>query len=66
MPEIYVDADACPVKDEILRVAGRHGLKTRMVSDGGIRPSRDPMVDRHRDPGGRRRRRLDRRSHRRP
>lgn len=45
MPEIYVDADACPVKDEILRVAGRHGLKTRMVSDGGIRPSRDPMVE---------------------
>jgi uncharacterized protein YaiI (UPF0178 family) len=45
MVEIYVDADACPVKDEVLRVAGRHGLKTRMVSDGGIRPSRDPMVE---------------------
>ena len=45
MVEIYVDADACPVKDEIIRVAGRHGLKTLMVSDGGIRPSRNPLVE---------------------
>ncbi len=44
MPEIFVDADACPVKDEVIRVATRHGLKTHMVSDGGIRPSPDPMV----------------------
>ena len=42
---IYVDADACPVKDETLRVAARHGLKTRLVSDGGIRPSRSPLVE---------------------
>jgi len=45
VPEIYVDADACPVKDEVIRVATRHELKTHMVSDGGIRPSRDPMVN---------------------
>jgi len=45
MVEIYVDADACPVKDECVRVAARHGLKTYMVTDGGIRPSRDPMVE---------------------
>ncbi len=45
MTAIYVDADACPVKDEVVRVAARHGLKTYMVSDGGIRPSRDPMVE---------------------
>jgi len=38
MMEIYVDADACPVKDEAVRVAARHGLKTYLVSDGGIRP----------------------------
>lgn len=44
MPEIYVDADACPVKDEVVKVAGRHGLKTHMVSDGGIRPSPNPLV----------------------
>ncbi|UTW52104.1 YaiI/YqxD family protein [bacterium SCSIO 12827] len=45
MVEIYIDADACPVKDEVLRVAARHGIRTRMVSDGGIRPSRDPLVE---------------------
>jgi len=45
MPVIYVDADACPVKDEVLRVAGRHGVRVAMVSNGGIRPSRDPLVD---------------------
>lgn len=45
MISIYIDADACPVKDETLRVASRHGLKTYMVSDGGIRPSQDPMVE---------------------
>ncbi|MEM9683560.1 MAG: YaiI/YqxD family protein [Pseudomonadota bacterium] len=44
MPSIFVDADACPVKDEIIRVADRHGLKTYLVSDGGIRPSRNPLV----------------------
>lgn len=44
MPEIFVDADACPVKDEVLRVASRHDLVTHMVSDGGIRPSQDPKV----------------------
>ncbi len=45
MPEIYVDADACPVKDEVIKVATRHGLKTFMVSDGGIRPYPSPLVE---------------------
>ena len=45
MPEIYVDADACPVKDEVLKVAERHGLKTWLVSDGGIRPHPSPLVE---------------------
>lgn len=45
MPEIYIDADACPVKDEVIRVASRHGLKTHMVSDGGIRPNQSPLVN---------------------
>lgn len=45
MVEIYVDADACPVKDETLRVAARHGLKTYLVSDGGIRPRPSPLVE---------------------
>ena len=45
MVDIYVDADACPVKDETIRVAARHGLKTYLVSDGGIRPSQSPLVE---------------------
>ncbi|MDP7650158.1 MAG: YaiI/YqxD family protein [Rhodospirillales bacterium] len=45
MVDIYVDADACPVKDETIRVAARHGLQTYLVSDGGIRPRHDPMVE---------------------
>lgn len=44
MTTIYVDADACPVKDEAARVAARHGLVITFVSNGGLRPSRDPMV----------------------
>lgn len=41
---IYVDADACPVKAEILRVAERHGIEVTLVANSGLRPSRDPMV----------------------
>jgi uncharacterized protein YaiI (UPF0178 family) len=29
---IYVDADACPVKDEIYRVAARHGIGVSVVA----------------------------------
>ena len=42
MLQIFVDADACPVKQEIERVATRHGLTVYMVSNGGIRPSAHP------------------------
>lgn len=41
---IYVDADACPVKDEVVKVADRHSLPVVFVSNGGLRPSRDPMI----------------------
>ena len=41
---IYVDADACPVKDEVLKVAERHAIPVFLVANGGMRPSRDPMV----------------------
>ena len=41
---IYVDADACPVKPEILKVAERHNLPVTLVANSGLRPSRDPMV----------------------
>lgn len=42
---VYVDADACPVKAEVIRVAERLGAKVVMVSNGGIRPSREPFVE---------------------
>ncbi len=41
---VFVDADACPVKAEILKVAERHGVAVTMVANFGLRPSRDPMV----------------------
>jgi len=44
LPTVYVDADACPVKDEALRVTERNGLAIVFVANTGLRPSRDPMV----------------------
>jgi uncharacterized protein YaiI (UPF0178 family) len=44
MTVIYIDADACPVKAEAERVATRHGLQMVLVSNGGIRPSPNPLV----------------------
>ena len=46
MTDIYVDADACPVRDEVYRVAERLKLKVFVVSNGSrpIRPSPDPNV----------------------
>ncbi len=46
MTEIYVDADACPVKDEVLRVAARHGLTVHMVSNQWMRLPDSPLIDR--------------------
>ncbi len=48
MPEggaIFIDADACPVKTEAERVATRHGMRMVLVSNGGIRPSANPLVE---------------------
>jgi len=42
---IYVDADACPVKDEVERVGTRHKLRMFVVSNGGLRPSRNALVE---------------------
>jgi len=42
---IYVDADACPVKAEAEKVATRHGMKIFIVSNGGLRPSQNPLVE---------------------
>jgi len=45
LPEIFVDADACPVKAEVERVADRHGLTVHIVSNGGLRPSANPRIN---------------------
>ena len=42
---LFIDADACPVKAEAERVATRHGIRMVLVSNGGIRPSPNPLVD---------------------
>lgn len=45
MVRLFIDADACPVRAEALRVAERHGLRVFVVSNGGIRPSPSPLVE---------------------
>ncbi len=42
---IYVDADACPVKQEIEKVATRHREPVVQVANGGLRPSQNPLVE---------------------
>lgn len=42
---VYVDADACPVKAEVETVATRRGVRVAMVSNGGIRPSANPLIE---------------------
>ncbi|MCV2881675.1 YaiI/YqxD family protein [Actibacterium sp. XHP0104] len=42
---IYVDADACPVKAEVERVATRRRVPVRMVANGGLRPSPNPLIE---------------------
>jgi uncharacterized protein len=43
---IFVDADACPVKDEIYRVAARHRQPVIVVTNSAIRVPREPMIER--------------------
>ena len=45
MSILYIDADACPVKEEAERVATRHGITMKLVSNGGLRLSRNPLVE---------------------
>lgn len=46
MLEIYVDGDACPVKEEVLRVAERHQLLVHLVSNRWLRGPENPLVRR--------------------
>ena len=45
-PVILVDADACPVKDEIYRVAWRHEVAVKVVSNSRLRVPEHPMIER--------------------
>ncbi len=45
MTAVYIDADACPVKEEAERVITRHRIKMFVVSNGGLRPSQNPFVE---------------------
>ncbi|MDR7123250.1 YaiI/YqxD family protein [Pseudotabrizicola sp. 4114] len=45
MTRLFIDADACPVKAEAERVATRLGVRMLVVSNGGIRPSPNPLVE---------------------
>ncbi len=43
-PTLFIDADACPVKDECYRVAARHGAPVFLVSNRRVAAPRDPMI----------------------
>ena len=43
---VYVDADACPVKDEVFRVAGRYGLHVIVVANSFMLLPREPWIER--------------------
>ncbi|WP_170605701.1 YaiI/YqxD family protein [Ruegeria arenilitoris] len=44
MTTLFVDGDACPVKAEAERVATRRKIPMVLVSNGGLRPSSNPLV----------------------
>ncbi len=45
-PIVLVDADACPVKEEVYKVAWRHGVPVRVVSNAPLRVPAHPLVER--------------------
>lgn len=45
LPRIFVDADACPVKDEVYRVAQRYGIKVALVSNAWLRAPREEWLE---------------------
>jgi uncharacterized protein len=44
--QIYIDADACPVKDETYRVAGRYGIKVWVVANSFMLVPDTPLIER--------------------
>lgn len=45
MTTLFIDADACPVKTEAEKVATRHRIAMKLVSNGGLRLSQNPLVE---------------------
>ena len=45
MTTLFVDADACPVKAEAEKVATRHRVTVKLVSNGGLRLSQNPLIE---------------------
>ena len=45
MPIIYIDADACPVKDEVYRVARRYEVRVAVVANAPLRVPTDPLIE---------------------
>jgi uncharacterized protein YaiI (UPF0178 family) len=45
MLTIFIDADACPVKDEIYRVARRYGVRVAVVANAPLRTPPDPLIE---------------------
>jgi uncharacterized protein YaiI (UPF0178 family) len=45
-PHILVDADACPVKDEVYKVAWRRGVRVTVVSNSPMRVPDHPLIER--------------------
>lgn len=46
MTTLFIDADACPVKEEVYRVARRYGLKVFVVSNGWMQvPRGEPLIE---------------------
>ena len=44
MPHIFIDADACPVKQEVYRVAKRYSLKVTLVANCRMRLPNEPWI----------------------
>src|SRR5580704_12669276 len=43
-PTIYIDADACPVKDEVYRVGRRYAMPVAVVANAPLRVPADPLI----------------------
>ena len=43
---VFIDADACPVKDETYKVAARYGLKTYVVANAFMQIPASPLIER--------------------